>query len=296
MLSALSKFQSLILSRQDHEGQDWYSHIVPAGRIDSARFCWVESIIMATLLVGLAHPDDEVGAAGTIQAHRARGDRVVVVWLTKGQATGAFGNLSPDEVARRREHHGFRAGEILGVETRFLDFEDTRVMATPDAATKVARLIVELRPDALLTWGDAWVRGMRHPDHQACGQIFRDAVTLARIARVVAPLEPHRERMPVFTFRDVHSRLPAAPVDVSPCLETILELASFYRRRIGFGNRDWILSRLQIEARPFGLQYAEVFDAWEEVPVSNKALLPTEALGLPKHPDREDLDLTDDTP
>jgi len=249
-----------------------------------------------TLLVGLAHPDDEVGAAGTIQAHKARGDRVVVVWLTKGQATGAFGDVPPDEVARRREHHGLRAGEILGVETRFLDFEDTRVMATPDAAAKVAKLVAELRPDALLTWGDAWVRGMRHPDHQASGQIFRDAVTLARIARAVTPFEPHRGRVPVFTFRDVHSRLPAAPVDVSRYRDTILELAGFYKRRIGFGNRDWILNRLQIAARPFGLQYAEVFDAWEEIPVSHQALLPAEPLALPSHPDREDLDLIDDTP
>lgn len=249
----------------------------------------------ATLLVGLAHPDDEVGAAGTIRAHKARGDRVVVVWLTRGQATGAFGDLPPAEVARRREQHGLRAGEILGVETRFLDFEDTRLMVTPDAGATVAKLVAELRPDALVTWGDAWVRGMRHPDHQACGQIFRDAVTLARIARVVAPLEPHRERVPVFTFRDVHSRLPATAVDVSRYVDTILDLASFYRRRIGFGNRDWIVSRLQIEAKPFGLQYAEVFDAWEEMPVSNQALLPAQPLGLPRHPDREDLDLIDDT-
>ena len=41
-----------------------------------------------TLLVGLAHPDDEVGAAGSILAQKARGDRVVaenlhsVKWLS----------------------------------------------------------------------------------------------------------------------------------------------------------------------------------------------------------------------
>ena len=46
-----------------------------------------------TLLVGLAHPDDEVGAAGTILAQKARGDRVVVVWLTRGEMTEAFGAI-----------------------------------------------------------------------------------------------------------------------------------------------------------------------------------------------------------
>jgi len=120
-----------------------------------------------TLLVGLAHPDDEVGAAGTICAQVARGDRVVVVWLTKGEMTEAFGPVSLDEVSRIREEHGAIAGRILGCETRFMDFPDTRLEATPEAAHRVAKLVAEIKPDALLTWGDAWARGMRHPDHQA---------------------------------------------------------------------------------------------------------------------------------
>ena len=145
-----------------------------------------------TLLVGLAHPDDEVGAAGTILAQKARGDRVVVVWLTRGEMTEAFGPVPSDQVAARREEHGRRAGEILGVETRFLDFGDCRLEANVESAWRVAKVLAEIRPDALLTWGDAWGRGMRHPDHQASGKIFRDAITLARIAKVVAPGQPHR--------------------------------------------------------------------------------------------------------
>src|SRR5687767_8411898 len=101
-----------------------------------------------TLLVGLAHPDDEVGAAGTILAQRARGDRVVVVWLTRGQMTEAFGPVSAAEVSAIREEHGRMAGEILDCETRFMDFEDTRLEANPDSAARVARLVAEILPDA----------------------------------------------------------------------------------------------------------------------------------------------------
>lgn len=154
-----------------------------------------------TLLVVLAHPDDEVGAAGTILRQRERGDRVVVLWLTRGEMTEAFGPLPTDEVASRREEMGRRAGAMLDVETRFLDFPDTRLEATPRAARRVARVVCDVRPDGILTWGPAWVRGMRHPDHQAAGEIARDAVTLARIAKVVEPLDPHRTRCPVFSFR-----------------------------------------------------------------------------------------------
>ena len=241
-----------------------------------------------TLLVGLAHPDDEVGAAGAILAQRARGDRVVVVWLTHGEMTEAFGPIPSAEVARIREEHGRMAGEILGCETRFLDFEDTRIGHTPEAAARVAAVIAEVRPDGVLTWGDAWGRGMRHPDHQASGKIFRDAITLARLAKVVAPLPPHRAAAPVFTYRGAHSVLPEVVIDVEPYVERIRALAGFYYERIGFGHPDWIENRLAQAGRAHGLRYAEVFDAWESPGGRVETLLPAE-LGPdePVHPERQ---------
>jgi LmbE family N-acetylglucosaminyl deacetylase len=240
-----------------------------------------------TLLVGLAHPDDEVGAAGTILAQRARGDRVVVVWLTRGEMTEAFGPIPAEEVAAIRTEHGRRAGEILGVETRFMDFRDCSVHADPEAARRVAALIAEVKPDALLTWGDAWGRGMRHPDHQASGKIFRDAVTLARIAKVVGPAAPHRAVVPVFTYRGAHSTLPEVAVDVAPYREQIHELGRFYREEIGFGDAAWIDQRLRLSGAPFGLAYAEVYDAWETQPGIYSSLLPAEVDGGElRHPDR----------
>ncbi len=240
-----------------------------------------------TLLVGLAHPDDEMGAAGAILAQRAQGDRVVLVWLTQGSRTAAFGDLPKAEVARRRREFGYRAGEILDVETRFLDYHDTRLAATPDAANRVAQLVAEIRPDAVLTWGEAWIRGMRHPDHQAAGKIFRDAVVLARIASVVAPVKPHREWVPIFTYRDVHSTLPAVVIDIEPYLEKILELGQFYFEHIGFGDRSWIEQRLGRIGEQWGLKYAEVFDAWESKPGTFGSLLPAERIGPAPHPDRD---------
>lgn len=239
-----------------------------------------------TLLVALAHPDDEVGVAGTILAQRARGDRVVILWLTRGEMTEAFGPLPRVEVAARRSEQGERAGEILGVETRFLDFPDTALIATPEAARRVAATIADVRPDGVLTWGHAWARGMRHPDHQACGRIVRDAITLARIAKVVEPLEPHRSPAPVWTLRDTHSPLPAAAVNVEPYLERIEELGAFYMEHVGFGDPRWIRERLAAAGQPWGLRYAEVLDAWETRGGRVAALLPAEPAGLPAHPDR----------
>ncbi len=242
-----------------------------------------------TLLVGLAHPDDEVGAAGAIQAQLARGDRVVIVWLTRGEMTEAFGAIEREKIAEKRTAQGEEAGRILGAETRFLDFPDTALDATADAAAKVAKVIAEIRPNGLVTWGDAWARGMRHPDHQAAGKIFRDAITLARLARVVAPLEPHRTPVPVFTMRGEHSQLPATAVDVSPFRGKIDEIARFYHEGIGFGDPEWLDRRLRKAGAPYELEQAEVFDAWETLAGRFRSLLPATPIEAATHPDRENL-------
>ena len=219
-----------------------------------------------TILVALTHPDDEVGCAGTVAAHRAAGDRVVLLWLTRGEMTEIYGSMSTPEVIETRMEQGRGAAGILDAEPRFMAFPDTRVQAGPDAAREVARVIAEERPSAVITWGDAWIRGMRHPDHQATGQIVRDAITLARLGRITAPEPPHREPAPVFTLRGPHSTLPRATIDVTPHLDTVLELATFHRERVGWPQEDWLLDRLRRAGEPHGFEAAETFDAWETPP------------------------------
>lgn len=239
-----------------------------------------------TLLVALAHPDDEVGMVAAMRAHVERGGRVVLLWLTRGEMTEALGPVPTEEIIRRRTEHGRIAGEILGVETRFLDFPDTGVHPTPEAAARVACVIAEVQPDAVLTWGDAWRRGLRHPDHQATGKIVRDAITLARIKRVVDPLPPHRRPAPVFTYRDRHSPFPAVAIDATPYRDKIRELALHYQRELEFPDPDWLEERLRGIGRRWDLEMAEEFDAWETAGGLVESLLPVEVQGLPDHPER----------
>ncbi len=222
----------------------------------------------------------------TMQAQIERGDRVVLLWLTRGEMTEALGPIPAEDIIRRRTEHGRIAGEILGVETRFLDFPDTGVHATPEAAARVARVIAEVRPDAVLTWGDAWRRGLRHPDHQATGKIVRDAITMARIKRCVEPIPPHREAAPVFTYRDRHSRFPAVAIDATPYRDKIRELALHYQRELEFPDPDWLEGRLRGIGKRWGLELAEEFDAWETRGGIVSSLLPVEIDGAPDHPER----------
>jgi LmbE family N-acetylglucosaminyl deacetylase len=252
---------------------------------------WAEASLSSTqgngtLLVVLAHPDDEVPAAGTMMAQRARGDRVVVLWLTRGEMTEAFGAVSTEEVARRRMELAAEATRLLDVEHRFLSMPDTRLQATPEAALEVARVICDVRPDGLLTWGVSWIRGARHPDHEAAGKIARDAVTIARIAKAMAPTPPFRGWCPVFTYRDVHSALPPVAIDVSPYVDTIRKVGEVYHKGLQFGDPAWIDQRLRRCGAPFGLDHAEVFDAWESEPGVVRTLLPAGTGDFVRHPDR----------
>ncbi|HUF49559.1 MAG TPA: PIG-L family deacetylase [Longimicrobiales bacterium] len=219
---------------------------------------------MKTLLVALSHPDDEVGCAGTIAVHVAAGHRVVMLFLTRGEMTEALGVSDAEHVAQQRMQHARAAADIAGAaDVRFLEFADTRVEVSAAASYRVAQEIAQVKPDAVITWGDAWVRGPRHPDHQATGQIVRNAITLARIARVVKPHEPHRGAAPVFAIRDIHSTLPEVVIDVSAHVERVHALADHYRARVGWPDRAWLQQRLEDAGRRHGVAAAELLDSYE---------------------------------
>jgi len=239
-----------------------------------------------TLLAVLAHPDDEVVCAGALLAQRAAGSRVVVLWLTRGEMTDAFGLLPTAEVAKRRMDLGMQVAECLGVEGRFLSLPDSAVQATPEAGAEVARIMAEIKPDGLLTWGDAWARGFRHPDHQVTGKIARDAVSFARISRVVAPAKPHRAFCPIFTLRGAHSRLPTVALDVGGYADKIFEVADIYRRAIGFGDPEWLEGRLRSSGSRWDRDLVEEFDAWETASGLVDQLLPHRDGPFYHHPER----------
>jgi N-acetylglucosamine malate deacetylase 1 len=232
-----------------------------------------EAKMTGCLLVALSHPDDEVGCAGTIALHRAQDVRVVLLFLTRGEMTESLGPLSAERVGVERVKHAEQVAKLLDCEVRFLDFADTRIEISSDAMYRVGRAIAEIKPDAVITWGDAWMRGMRHPDHQATGEIVRGGITIARMKRAVAPIEPHRGAAAVFTLRDRHSALPCAALDVSAVEEKALEVGRFYKGRVGWPDEGWHRQRLEMAGWRWGVKAAEEFDAWESAPGLRKSLL-----------------------
>lgn len=94
---------------------------------------------MNVIAVG-AHPDDiEIGAGGSIALHRAQGDTVRLLVLTRG------GKIS-DPSQRRTE--ALEAADVLGVDdVHFLGYEDTKVPYNDDIVERIDDHVKDIDAD-----------------------------------------------------------------------------------------------------------------------------------------------------
>ena len=148
-----------------------------------------------TLLVALAHPDDETFGVGGVMARAVdEGHRVVIVCATRGEA-GEIADPSlatPETLGEVREGELRNAARALGVEdVRFLGFRDSGMAGTPenghpaallnakadDVVGKLVRVIREVRPDVVVTFEPGGIYG--HPDHITISERASAAVTAA---------------------------------------------------------------------------------------------------------------------
>jgi len=124
---------------------------------------------LGTVLGIWAHPDDETYlAGGLLAALRDAGNRVVCVTATRGEAadpSATAGERIALAALRTRELEA--ALSILGVaEHHWLDHPDGGCSALDPAwpARHLARVIEDVRPDTVLTFGPDGFTG--HPDHR----------------------------------------------------------------------------------------------------------------------------------
>jgi N-acetylglucosamine malate deacetylase 1 len=209
-----------------------------------------------TVFACFAHPDDEVGALGTLANHVDRGDRVMLAWMTCGENTSMSKGDTPLEMARKRRAHGQEVGKIIGCEVAFFDYGDTQVQLTRDAAVHMGRFIAELKPDAIITW-DSF---NSHPDHRETSKIIMDGLRFARLPRLVEPRTPHRIELPVYQFVDRRSLDPIVHIDVSEQIDKILKAVTVYSEAF-----DWthVEERVRVRRASIGMEcgvrYAEKF-------------------------------------
>lgn len=151
---------------------------------------------MSTLLLVHAHPDDEaISTGGVIARAHDEGRRVVLVTCTRGEE-GEIHNMDEESsrpvLAEIRTEELREAARILGIDRiEFLGFRDSGMEGTPanespdsfhrasldDAAGRLAGILMEEKPDVVVTYGADGVYG--HPDH-----IKAHEVTLAAVHKL----------------------------------------------------------------------------------------------------------------
>jgi bacillithiol biosynthesis deacetylase BshB1 len=229
------------------------------------------------ILAIAAHRDDvEQTCGGTLLKMAQRGQRTGVLDLTQGEM-GTRGS------AEDRAREAAEAARILGVGwRRALDIPDGRVENTWENRLKVASVIRETRPRAVIL---PYWKG-RHPDHYACSVLGYEACFLAGLAKLaLSPqlsavsqtaadkgesLAPHRPFKIIYAtlYYDVR---PTFVVDISQQFEQKFASILAYKSQFSdqeagkdlFPAHNEIRARVDAMARYYGVlggvTYAEPF-------------------------------------
>lgn len=132
-----------------------------------------------SVLVFVAHPDDEIFFAPALAAKARQGADVTIVYATRGDVGPGVSEFAPGEaLAAARSEEARCSSRALGLnEPVLLDHGDgTLGIAAHRAegsagalASDIARLVEEYTPDTIITWGPDG--GYGHADHRMVGAL-----------------------------------------------------------------------------------------------------------------------------
>jgi LmbE family N-acetylglucosaminyl deacetylase/CheY-like chemotaxis protein len=130
---------------------------------DAAREAWANAPEKQVVLAIGAHPDDvEIGVGGILAAHRAAGDTVTILTLSRGTADGGI---------RTAWNEGSAAAAIIGATFMLEDTAEQQISSAEPTVGIIKRAIAELNPTVIYVHS----KNDLHQDHRA----VHDAAILA---------------------------------------------------------------------------------------------------------------------
>lgn len=212
------------------------------------------------------HPDDvEIGAAGTMLLLGARGHRVAVVDLTRGEK-GSRGT------ADERRAEADAAARALGLVQRTnLGIPDTQVSVSGANTDMLVAVLRRARPRLLF----APFEHDLHPDHTAAASLVTRAFFLAGLVNHEPHLgAPHRPKL-VLRYPGNVPVEPSLVVDISTVADAKAAVVACYRSQLQPPDRRHllqgidVLERTQVRDRFYGARIganaAEPF--WHDGPL-----------------------------
>jgi len=192
----------------------------------------IDNSSQLTMLVCLAHPDDETfGMGGTLALYARRGVQVHLVCATRGDVGDVDQPLMQgfNTVAERRESELRCAAGILGLTgLYFLGYRDSGMPGSSDnhhpnalaaqpldeVAAKIVHYIRQLHPQVVVTFDP--LGGYKHPDHIAIHRATVRAFELASDPAFVDDLPPFKPQK--LYFQSMPKYLLRWAVRISPLL------------------------------------------------------------------------------
>jgi len=205
------------------------------------------------ILAVAAHPDDaEICVGGLLLLAAARGKRVGIVDLTRGEL-GTRGS------AEDRASETAAANALLKPALRRnLELPDGRVEVSLAARERLAEVLRECLPEVLLAHH---VEDL-HPDHAAAGRLAREAWYLSGLARLAPAGQKAQRPARLYHFMGHVPFEPTLVADIGETWEQKLALVRCYASQLepaGAGDRGAhflygadILRRVETRARYYG--------------------------------------------
>jgi len=157
------------------------------------------------ILVFAAHPDDaELSCAGIILNQIAKGQKVGIIDLTKGElGTRGTPELRRQEAEKAKQILGISVRENLGLRDGFFENDE-------ETMYKIVSSIRKHRPEIVL----ANALEDRHPDHGRAAELVKRAFFLAGLAKIEAAQEIWRPKALYHYIQDTWLK-PDVIVDIS---------------------------------------------------------------------------------
>lgn len=229
------------------------------------------------ILVIAAHPDDaELGCAGTILAHVAKGHKVGIVDLTKGE----MGTRGTPEL---RVQEATKAAEILGLSAREnLGFKDVYFQDDESHQLELIKIIRKYQPDIVL----ANAVSDRHPDHGKGSRLATNACFMSGLRKIETQLKGESQKpwRPQYVYHYIQNNYiePDFVMDITPYWETKVQSILAFQSQFhdpssqepeSFISTPDFLPFIEARAREFGHKilttYGEGFTVEKMIGVKN---------------------------
>jgi LmbE family N-acetylglucosaminyl deacetylase len=140
---------------------------------------------LRTILAVGAHPDDvELGCAGTLALHVSKGDKMYLLVLTRGEASG-----NPDS----REKECKQSAKILGATDVFIGgIKDTKVHDGRETIDVIESVVDRLRPDIVYAPSSKDT----HQDHRNTGHAVLSACRRCQVILLYEGASTQRDFSP----------------------------------------------------------------------------------------------------